>query len=167
MTKGVPALPFFYAEDGMLKFAVPKATESLEKKLYKLIKKVTKEKKLRRGIKDVNKALRKGEKGLCVIAGDVNPPDIVTHLPAYCEDLKIPYIFVPSKEMLGSAGEAKRPTCCILLKDDILEDDKKYHKRLKDTMDATKKLIDVFYPLDFKTFKKTVEETVEETEKKD
>jgi hypothetical protein len=34
-----------------------------------------------------------------VIAGDISPIDVVTHLPILCEDTGIPYCFVPSKEV--------------------------------------------------------------------
>ena len=40
-----------------------------------------------------------------LIAEDVEPPQVVAHLPILCEERKIPYIFVPSKLDLGrSAG---------------------------------------------------------------
>ncbi len=34
-----------------------------------------------------------------MIAGDISPIDVVTHLPILCEDTGIPYCFVPSKEV--------------------------------------------------------------------
>ncbi len=37
---------------------------------------------------------------ICIIAGDISPIDVVTHLPVLCEDHDIPYIYVPSKEVL-------------------------------------------------------------------
>ena len=36
---------------------------------------------------------------ICIIAGDISPIDVVTHLPVLCEDHDIPYIYVPSKEV--------------------------------------------------------------------
>ena len=62
------------------------------------------------------KAVRKGEKGVCIIAGDISPIDVISHLPVLCEDNDVPYIFVTSKEALGLAGQTKRPTSCILIK---------------------------------------------------
>lgn len=70
---------------------------------------------MRRGVKEVVKALRKGEKGFCVIAGDISPIDVITHLPIMCEDRQVPYFYVPSKVDLGSAACTKRPTSCILV----------------------------------------------------
>lgn len=66
-------------------------------------------------MKEVVKALRKGEKGFCILAGDISPIDVITHLPIMCEDRKIPYIYVPSKHDLGAAAQTKRPTSCILV----------------------------------------------------
>ena len=73
-------------------------------------------KSLRRGVKEVQKALRKGEKGIMVFAGDVQPIDVMSHLPVLCEDKDVPYIYVRSKEELGIASHTKRPTCCVLIK---------------------------------------------------
>lgn len=36
---------------------------------------------------------------ICILAGDISPVDVITHIPIVCEDNKIPYIFVPSKEV--------------------------------------------------------------------
>ena len=62
------------------------------------------------------KAVRKGEKGICVIAGDISPIDVIAHVPVMCEEAGIPYCYVPSKADLGAAGLTKRPTSIILIK---------------------------------------------------
>lgn len=66
-------------------------------------------------MKEVVKAIRKGQKGFCIIAGDISPIDVVTHIPILCEDRDIPYLYVPSKRDLGAAANTKRPTSCILV----------------------------------------------------
>ena len=35
----------------------------------------------------------------CVIAGNISPIDVVTHVPILCEEAEIPYVYVPSKEV--------------------------------------------------------------------
>ncbi|KAI8081667.1 box H/ACA snoRNP complex subunit Nhp2 [Halteromyces radiatus] len=90
--------------------AHPMADDKLSKKVFKTIKKASKAKHVRRGVKEVGKALRKGEKGLVVIAGDISPVDVIAHIPVLCEDSNVPYVFVPSKEQLGEASSTKRPT---------------------------------------------------------
>ncbi|QDZ24375.1 ribosomal protein L7 [Chloropicon primus] len=114
--------------------AKPMADDKLNKKILKAVKKAAKVKALKRGVKEVVKAVRKGSKGTCIIAGDVSPIDVLSHVPVLCEDNEVPYVFVPSKEELGAAGLTKRPTSCILLlpkpwkesKDTDKDDVKKY-----------------------------------------
>ena len=100
------------------KISKPLASAKTTKKLHKLVKKATQGKCVRKGVKEVVKALRKGEKGFCVIAGDISPIDVITHLPIMCEDRSIPYFYVPSKHDLGAAACTKRPTSCILVNPD-------------------------------------------------
>ncbi|CEP62035.1 snoRNA-binding protein NHP2 LALA0_S04e06260g [Lachancea lanzarotensis] len=99
----------------VLPFAQPLASKKLNKKVLKTVKKASKAKNVKRGVKEVVKALRKGEKGLVVVAGDISPPDVISHIPVLCEDQGVPYIFVPSKQDLGSAGATKRPTSVVFV----------------------------------------------------
>lgn len=91
------------------------ASKKTTKKIHKLVKKASQAKFVRRGVKEVVKAIRKGEKGLCILAGDISPVDVLTHLPIMCEDRQIPYFYVPSKIDLGAAACTKRPTSCVLI----------------------------------------------------
>jgi H/ACA ribonucleoprotein complex subunit 2 len=102
------------------------------------VKKASQAKFVRRGVKEVVKAIRKGETGFCIIAGDISPIDVITHLPILCEDKQIPYFYVPSKLDLGAAASTKRPTSCILItpKDSFSEMDA-YNKLLKEAKDAS------------------------------
>ena len=93
----------------------PLASKKSSKKVHKLVKKASSAKVVRRGVKEVVKALRKGEKGFCIIAGDISPIDVISHLPIMCEDRNVPYIYVPSKHDLGTAASTKRPTSCVLI----------------------------------------------------
>ncbi len=95
--------------------AKPLASKKSTKRIHKLVKKATGAKLVKRGVKEVVKALRKGEKGFCIIAGDISPIDVITHLPIMCEDRQIPYLYVPSKFDLGAAAATKRPTSCVLI----------------------------------------------------
>lgn len=99
----------------VLPFAKPLASKKVNKKILKTVKKASKAKHVKRGVKEVVKALRKGEKGLVIIAGDISPPDVISHIPVLCEDSAVPYVFIPSKEDLGSAGATKRPTSCVMV----------------------------------------------------
>ncbi|KAF7398468.1 hypothetical protein HZH66_006365 [Vespula vulgaris] len=89
--------------------ATPMASRKLAKKIYKCIKKASKHRTyLRNGLKDVQKHIRKGEKGLVVFAGDVFPIEIMCHLPIVCEDKDIPYCYTPSRLDIGTAMGVKR-----------------------------------------------------------
>ena len=96
--------------------ASPLANEKNAKKLLKLVKSASKAKCIRRGVKEVVKAVRKGEEGLCIIAGNISPIDVISHLPVLCEEKSVTYVYVPSKEELGAASQTKRPTSVVLVK---------------------------------------------------
>jgi large subunit ribosomal protein L7Ae len=61
--------------------------------------------KIGRGTNETTKAVERGVAVLVYIAEDVEPPEVVAHLPILCDERQIPFIFVPSKYRLGeSAG---------------------------------------------------------------
>ena len=97
--------------------ASPLASKKSTKKAHKLVRKATQSKSLRRGVKELVKGLRKGDKGIAILAGDVFPIDVMSHLPILLEEHNVPYLFVPSKRDLGAAACTKRPTSCVLVKD--------------------------------------------------
>ena len=79
---------------------------------------------LKRGVKEVVKTLRKSPPaapgrttfpGVLIIAADISPADVISHLPVLCEDHNVPYIFVPSRAELGAAAKTKRPTSVVMV----------------------------------------------------
>jgi H/ACA ribonucleoprotein complex subunit 2 len=94
----------------------PLASKKTTKKAHKLVKKASSIKHIRRGVKEVIKGIRKGEKGLAILAGDIYPLDVISHIPVLLEEKDIPYIFVPSKQDLGAAASTKRPTSVVLIR---------------------------------------------------
>lgn len=79
---------------------------------------------LRRGVKEVVKTLRKSPAagpssttfpGIVVIAGDISPADVISHIPVLCEDHNVPFIFVTSRAELGAAAKTKRPTSVVMI----------------------------------------------------
>jgi len=73
--------------------------------------------KVRKGVNEVTKAIEREQAKLVLIAMDVNPPEIVMHLPPLCKEKNIPYIFVKSKEALGKAAGIKRPASSVAIVD--------------------------------------------------
>ncbi|HEX2106173.1 MAG: 50S ribosomal protein L7Ae [Thermoproteota archaeon] len=59
--------------------------------------------KVRKGTNETTKAIERGISKLVVIAEDVEPPEVVAHLPILCEERNAPFIFVPSKQQLGAS----------------------------------------------------------------
>ena len=85
-----------------VRFEVPKETAD---KTYQLLQVAKDTGKLRKGTNETTKAIERGIAKLVVIAEDVEPPQVVAHLPILCDERKIPYLYVPSKLELGkSAG---------------------------------------------------------------
>lgn len=80
---------------------LPKA---LIEKIYKLVSEARASGKIKKGTNETTKAVERGEARLVLIASDVNPPEIVAHLPLLCEEKEIPYAHVPAKAELGIAA---------------------------------------------------------------
>ena len=59
--------------------------------------------KVRKGTNETTKAIERAVAKLVIIAENVEPPEVVAHLPILCEERKIPYVFVPEKEKIGSS----------------------------------------------------------------
>merc|ERR1712079_388690 len=98
--------------------AKPMASKKLTKKLYKLIKKGSKQKGyVRNGLKDVQARIRKGETGLVIFAGDVTPVDVMCHMPAVCEEKSLSYCYTPSRQDLGTAMGVKRGCLMVMVRE--------------------------------------------------
>ncbi|UCD26301.1 MAG: 50S ribosomal protein L7ae [Candidatus Bathyarchaeota archaeon] len=68
---------------------------------------------VRKGTNETTKAVERGKAKLVVIAEDVDPPEVIAHLPLLCEERKIPYIFVPNKRKLGTSAGIDVPAASV------------------------------------------------------
>ncbi len=59
--------------------------------------------KVKKGTNEATKAIERGSSKLIVIAEDVEPPEVVAHLPILCEEQGAAFVFVPSKKELGNS----------------------------------------------------------------
>ena len=75
---------------------------------------------VRKGTNEATKAVERAQAKLVVIAEDVDPPEVIAHLPILCDERKIPYVFVPSKEKLGTSVGIDVPcaSACIIKEGD-------------------------------------------------
>lgn len=96
-----------------VKFTVPK---ELSDKVLQAVEIAKNTGKVRKGTNETTKAIEKGLAQLVVIAEDVEPEEIVMHLPALCEEKNIPYVYVPSKVELGRAAgiDVASASVCIV-----------------------------------------------------
>ncbi len=60
--------------------------------------------KVKVGVNEVTKALQRGTAKLILVAKDVNPPELVAHLPKMAKEKKIALVYVDSKDQLGNAA---------------------------------------------------------------
>jgi large subunit ribosomal protein L7Ae len=73
--------------------------------------------RIRKGINETTKSIERKAAKLVVIASDVEPEEIVIHIPMLCEEKGIPYVYVPTKVELGKAVGIPVPTSTIALED--------------------------------------------------
>lgn len=90
-------------------------SKELNTKVLQLVEAAKNSGKIRRGTNETTKTIEKGKSQLVVIASDVDPPEVVMHLPVLCEEKKIPYAYVQSKLELGRASGIDVPCAAISL----------------------------------------------------
>lgn len=83
-----------------VKFQVP---EDLVSPIYEALRVAHQSGKVKKGTNEVTKAIERGISKLVIIAEDVEPPEVVAHLPILCEEHGAAYAFVPSRQDLGKA----------------------------------------------------------------
>jgi H/ACA ribonucleoprotein complex subunit 2 len=135
--------------EALVPFANPLADEKQTKKLLRAVQKgmatfnkkfdmlisslAAKHKTLHRGVKEVVKSIRKSPSDLpasstvvtptavVILAADISPMDVISHLPVLCEDHSIPYMYIASRAELGAASNTKRPTSVVMVKKDRMK----------------------------------------------
>jgi len=97
-----------------VKFETPK---DLVNAIYEAIRVAKQSGKVRKGTNETTKAIERGTSRLVVIAEDVEPPEVVAHLPILCEERNSAYVFVPSKQQLGQALGIDVPSAAACITD--------------------------------------------------
>ena len=93
-----------------VKFEMPK---ELANKTYDVIETARDTGKIRKGTNEVTKNIERGQAKFVVMAEDIQPEEILAHIPLLCEEKDIPYAYVPSKQELGSAAGLEVPTGAV------------------------------------------------------
>ena len=95
-----------------VKFEMPK---ELSDKVLQLVEIARTTGKVRKGTNETTKAVDRGKAKLVVIAEDVDPEEIVMHLPPLCDEKRIPYAYVPSKMELGRRAGIDVPSASVAI----------------------------------------------------
>ncbi len=83
--------------------------------IYKIVEKAKKTGKIEKGTNEVTKAIERGTAKLVVYAADVEPKEIIQHIPLLCKDKKIPCHEVDSRQKLGLAVGISVPASSVVV----------------------------------------------------
>lgn len=92
-------------------------SKELVDKTYEAVELARDSGKVRKGVNEVTKLVERGGVALVVMSEDVQPPEILAHMPILCEEKNIAYAYVPSKQELGVASGLKVPTASVAIID--------------------------------------------------
>lgn len=90
-------------------------SKELMDKVYEAIETAKASGKIKKGVNEATKAIERGKAKLVAIAKDVNPPEIVMHLPLLAEEKDITAVEVSSREELGASAGIEVPTVAIAI----------------------------------------------------
>jgi len=71
--------------------------------------------RVRKGANETTKAVEGGSCALVVIAEDVDPEEVVMHLPIICGEKNVPYCYVQTKKELGAAAGLSVPCAAVAI----------------------------------------------------
>lgn len=59
---------------------------------------------VKKGTNETTKAIERGNAELVYVAEDVQPEEVVMHIPELCDEKEIPYVFVETQDDIGHAA---------------------------------------------------------------
>jgi len=95
-----------------VRFDVP---VELEKEALDLLAEAKDTGRIKKGTNEVTKAVERGMARLVYISEDVEPEEIVAHIPLLCEEKGIPYIYIKNKNELGDSCGLTVPTAAAAI----------------------------------------------------
>lgn len=81
--------------------------------VYDIIEKAAKTGKVDKGVNEVTKCVERGVAKLVVVATDIDPKELIQHLPILCSEKNIKFVEVDSREKLGISVGINRPSAAI------------------------------------------------------
>ncbi len=88
-----------------------------EKEVLDIIETARETGKIRKGINETTKAIERGKAKLVAIASDVQPAEILMHIPVLCDEKKIDLHRISSKSELGRAAGISVGTSAVAVLD--------------------------------------------------
>ncbi len=68
---------------------------------------------VRKGINEVTKSVERNLSSLVLVAEDVEPQEVVMHIPPLCEQKRIALVYVPTKAEIGNAVGINVPCSAV------------------------------------------------------
>lgn len=119
----------------MAELAVFELPEKVSEQQNSFLEKAKKSGKIKIGVNETTKAVERGVAKLVVIAKDVEPKEIVMHLPIICKEKNVPYSFAKSRKELGEKAGIEIATAAIAVIDE--------GEAKKELQDLQKKLVEL------------------------
>lgn len=99
----------------MIKFAAPVLPREATAHIVRIIDHLKASRKVVRGRKACQKAIKNRKKGILILPFNISPSDLITHLPMLCENNGVKYCYVDG-EVLKKASNVNTPSCCVFVK---------------------------------------------------
>ncbi|BBL67663.1 50S ribosomal protein L7Ae [Methanoculleus chikugoensis] len=84
-----------------VKFEIP---EEIQNKALEALEIARDTGKVKKGSNEATKAVERNIAQLVLIGADVEPEEIVMHLPLLCEEKQIPFVYISKQNDIGSAS---------------------------------------------------------------
>ncbi|UCC92170.1 MAG: 50S ribosomal protein L7ae [Candidatus Aenigmatarchaeota archaeon] len=121
----------------MAKFVKFEVSKDLADKIYEAVEIAKTTGKLRKGVNETTKCIERGLAKLVILATDVEPEEVLMHLPTLCGEKKVLCVEVPSKLELGKAAGIDVATSSIAIEE--TGDAKKMVEDVKRKVEALEK----------------------------
>ena len=84
--------------------------QDVQEQVYEMVKSLGKDGKgrLKKGANEVTKSAERGTAQMVVMAENVNPGELLAHIPMICKEKQIPFIYVEDQAYLGGCGDEHR-----------------------------------------------------------
>ena len=92
-----------HESDSMSAHVTYETPNDVAEKIYDVVQANTNG-RMKKGSNEVTKAAERGTAKFIIMAEDVNPPELLAHIPLICAEKGIPYGYVPNQEFLAQGA---------------------------------------------------------------